>query len=298
MYSVNLSQPVVPRDRIQVTGAQGVMLSVQEWGNPNGQAILFAHAYGMSHLAWLAQVTSDLAQEFRLVTFDHRGHGESDKPLAEDSYNQRDLFADDIQAIITQLNLKDLVLVGHSMSGVLVGDYLMKYGDRNVVGVVLVGANNKLGAEMFQTQIGAAFVAPKSQAIFSESLYEQIGGWNFLNRHLTTDPTNKDVQDIILATSVLMPMVARKTIAFRDENYLSLYQNLNAPILLVHAKDDQIVLPAAPEQLKEIRPDVAYSLYEMGGHAPHWENAERFNQELAQFVHQAVQKAMSQTISS
>lgn len=175
MYSVNLSEPVVPRDRIQVTGAQGITLSVQEWGNPNGQPILFAHAYGMSHLAWLAQVTSDLAQEFRLVTFDHRGHGESDKPLTADSYNQRDLFADDIQAIIAQLNLKDLVLVGHSMSGVLVGDYLMKYGDRNVMGVVLIGANNKLGTEMFQTQIGQAFLAPQAQAIFQKVSTNRLG---------------------------------------------------------------------------------------------------------------------------
>jgi non-heme chloroperoxidase len=289
MYTINLSNPVVARDRHKVQGAEGVMLSVQEWGNPNGQPILFAHAYGMSHLAWLAQVTSDLAQEFRLITFDHRGHGESDKPLAPDSYNRRDLFADDIQAIVTQLNLQNFVLVGHSMSGVLVGDYLMKYGDRTVIGVVLVGANNKLGTEMFQTQIGAAFVAPQSQAIFSESLYDQIGGWNFLNSHLTTHPMVKDAQDIILATSVLMPMVARQTIALRDENYLSLYQNLNAPILLVHAKDDQIVLSAASEQLKAIRSDVTYSLYDMGGHAPHWENSERFNQELAQFVHHAVE---------
>lgn len=284
MYLVNLSQPVVARDRHQIQGAQGVMLSVQEWGNPHGQPILFAHAYGMSHLAWLGQVTSDLAQEFRLVTFDHRGHGESDKPLTADSYNQRDIFADDIQAIITHLNLKDLVLVGHSMSGVLLGDYLMKYGDRNVVGVVLIGANNKLGTEMFQTQIGPAFVAPEAQAIFSESLYEQIGGWNFLNRHLTTAPMDKDAQDIILATSVLMPMVARQTIALRDENYLPLYQQLPVPILLVHAKDDQIVLPAAPAQLQAVRSDVTYALYEQGAHSPHWENSERFNQDLALFL--------------
>jgi NADPH:quinone reductase-like Zn-dependent oxidoreductase len=119
--SIAITRTADKRDRLKVTGAQGVMLSVQEWGNPNGQPILFCHAYGMSHLAWLPQVTSDLAQEFRLVTFDHRGHGESDKPLTADSYNQRDLFADDIQAIITQLNLKNIVLVGHSMSGVLLG---------------------------------------------------------------------------------------------------------------------------------------------------------------------------------
>jgi hypothetical protein len=50
MYSVNLNNPVVVSERIKVTGAQGVMLSVQEWGNPDGQPILLAHAYGMSHL--------------------------------------------------------------------------------------------------------------------------------------------------------------------------------------------------------------------------------------------------------
>ncbi|MGL5835382.1 MAG: alpha/beta fold hydrolase [Waterburya sp.] len=103
MYSINLSQPITARARHKVQGGQGVTLSVQEWGNREGHPILFAHAYGMSYLDWLAQVTSKLADEFRLITFDHRGHGESDKPLTEDAYNSRDLFADDLNAIITQL---------------------------------------------------------------------------------------------------------------------------------------------------------------------------------------------------
>jgi non-heme chloroperoxidase len=284
MYTVDLNNPVSPREHYKIQGAQGLTLSVQEWGNPNGKAILFAHAYGMSHLAWLAQVKSELASEFRLITFDHRGHGESDKPATEDGYNSRDLFADDIQAIITQLELKKPFLVGWSMSGVLVGDYLTKYGDRNVGGIVLVAAANKLGTEMFQTQVGQAFVQPKTQGIFSESIYDQIGAWNFLNRYLSTNPLNKDAQDIILTTSMLMPLVARRTIAMRDENYLSLYQNLQAPILLIHAKDDEIILPAASEQLKAVRPDATYILYDIGGHAPQWENAEQFNRELANFV--------------
>jgi non-heme chloroperoxidase len=287
MYSVNLTQPITPRDRIKVAGGGGVTISVQEWGNPDGHPILFAHAYGMSHLAWLAQVTSHLADEFRLITFDHRGHGESDKPLTEDAYNSRDLFADDINAIITQLELKRPVLVAHSMSGVLLGDYLTKYGDANIAGMVFVGANNKLGTEMFKTQIGQAFVQPESQGIHSESIYDQIGAWNFLNRYLSTNPVNKDTQDIILATSMLMPLVARRTIAMRDENYLPLYQKLNAPILLVHAKDDQIVLPAAPEELKTVRSNANYILYDIGGHSPQWENSEHFNRELTEFVRRA-----------
>jgi pimeloyl-ACP methyl ester carboxylesterase len=80
MNSVNLSQPLVARDRHKIQGGQGVMLSIQEWGNPNGQPILFAHAFAMSHLDFLPQFTSHLASEFRLITFDHRGHGESEKP--------------------------------------------------------------------------------------------------------------------------------------------------------------------------------------------------------------------------
>jgi non-heme chloroperoxidase len=291
MYSINLNNPVVARERIKVGGAEGVMLSVQEWGNPNGTPILFAHAYGTSHLGWLPQIQSDLANEFRLITFDHRGHGESDKPLASDSYNRRELFADDIHAIVTQLNLSKFILVAWSMSGALVGDYLTKYGDNKVLGLVLVAAANKLGSEFFTSQAGAAFANPNTQGIFSENLFDQIGAWNVLNSYLSTDLVNQDTRDMILATSMLMPVVARSTIVMRDENYLPLYQNLNTPIFLVHSQADQIVLSAASEQLKAIRPAVRYTSYATGGHAPHWEYWEQFNQELTEFVRHAVQAA-------
>jgi pimeloyl-ACP methyl ester carboxylesterase len=69
-----------------------------------------------------------------------------------------------------------------------------------------------------------------------------------------------------------------------DEDYLPMYQALQVPILLIHAQDDDIVLPAAAEQMLAIRPNTNYVLYNSGAHAPHWENAEQFNQELVSFV--------------
>jgi non-heme chloroperoxidase len=284
MDSLNLSQPLVARDRHKISGSQGVMLSVQEWGNPNGQPILFIHAYAMSHLGWLTQINSHLAEQFRLITFDHRGHGESDKPLTPDGYDRGDIFADDIHAIITQLQLNKPVLVAWSMSGALIGDYLEKYGDRNVSGIVFVAAANKLGTPMFQTQAGSVFMQPQAQGIYAGSIYEQIAAFNFINRALTTNPVSRDAHDIILATSMLTPNVMRRTILMRDIDYRSLYQRLQLPILLVHAKDDRIVLPIAAEELLAVRPDAKYVLYDSGAHAPHWENAEQFNQELATFV--------------
>jgi non-heme chloroperoxidase len=92
MYSVDLSHPVVARNRHKIQGGQGVKLSVQEWGNPNGQPILFAHFFAANHLGWLPQVSSKLATEFRLITFDHRGHGESDKPDDPEAYSTGEVF--------------------------------------------------------------------------------------------------------------------------------------------------------------------------------------------------------------
>jgi non-heme chloroperoxidase len=176
------------------------------------------------------------------------------------------------------------------MSGALVGDYLAKYGDSNAAGVVLVAPANKLGTPMFKTQAGPVFVQPQAQGIYSESIYDQIAAFNFINRALTTNPVNSDAHNVILATSMLTPAAMRTNILMRDVDYLPLYQRLQIPILLVHAQDDRIVLPAASEELLAVRPDAKYVLYDSGGHAPHWENADRFNRELAEFARQVSDK--------
>ena len=65
---------------ISVKTPDGLTISAQEWGNPNGPEILLIHGFGQSHLSWMRQVDSDLAREFRIITYDLRGHGYSDKP--------------------------------------------------------------------------------------------------------------------------------------------------------------------------------------------------------------------------
>src|SRR6266704_2321786 len=66
---------------IAVKTPDGLTISAQEWGNPAGAEILFIHGFSQSYLSWMRQVDSDLAKEFRIVTYDLRGHGNSDKPL-------------------------------------------------------------------------------------------------------------------------------------------------------------------------------------------------------------------------
>jgi len=72
---------------VSVTAPDGLTISAQEWGNPKGSEILFIHGFSQSHLSWIKQVTSrDLASEFHMVTYDVRGHGNSDKPLEPERY--------------------------------------------------------------------------------------------------------------------------------------------------------------------------------------------------------------------
>ena len=71
-----------------ISGGGGLKLAVHEYGRPDGKAILLIHGFTACHLVWSKQYQSALADEFRLVCLDNRGHGMSEKPTAMEHYNR------------------------------------------------------------------------------------------------------------------------------------------------------------------------------------------------------------------
>lgn len=288
MFTISLTQPHPPVRRTNVVSADGTTISTQEYGNPNGRPILFLHFYGGNHLMWLPQLTSPLAETYRLVTLDHRGHSESGKPAEAEAYNNGERFADDIHAAITQLGLERPILVGWSMSGVLAGDYLAKYGEANVSGVVLNAAANNLGNERaFRDQFGPVFA--QAPGIFSADTHEQLTAWYFLNRFLTSADTKMpaSVNLAVMIASFQMADAAKQNIVMRKAgvlDHLPTYASLQAPLLMIHGTDDQIVLPKAAEQIREVNPRAELLLFDNVGHAPNWQRAEAFNRALGDFA--------------
>src|SRR5512139_3737305 len=126
-----------------IRGGGGVRLHVEEHGRPDGMPILFIHGFSQCRLAWARQTRSHLADTFRLVTFDLRGHGDSEKP--PDAYGDPALWAADVHALIDGLGLDAPVLVGWSYGGVIISDYIREYGAAQIAGVQLVGAISRLG---------------------------------------------------------------------------------------------------------------------------------------------------------
>jgi len=127
-----------------ITGGGGIQLHVVETGNASGQSIVFIHGLSQCWLAWSRQVNSELADTFRLVAMDMRGHGLSEKP--RESYADSRLWADDVRAVIKTLNLDHPLLCGWSYGPLVILDYLRHYGEDDIRGVNFVGGVTKLAA--------------------------------------------------------------------------------------------------------------------------------------------------------
>jgi len=111
----------------------GTRLYVSQWGS--GRPILFVNSFGMTTQMWDYQTVHFADQGYRCIGFDRRGHGRSD--LAVGGYDY-DTFADDVAAVISALDLRDLTIVGHSMAGGEIVRYLTRHGPARVARIVLL----------------------------------------------------------------------------------------------------------------------------------------------------------------
>jgi non-heme chloroperoxidase len=109
---------------------------VREWGDPAGREILFIHGVAQSHLSFVRQMGDDLARNHRIVAYDTRGHGASDKPVDAAFYHDPGRWADEVQAVIEAKQLRRPVLVGWSMGGRIIGQYLAVHGDARLGGSI------------------------------------------------------------------------------------------------------------------------------------------------------------------
>lgn len=268
-----------------VKGGGGLNLHVREWGNAKGKPILFIHGWSQNHLSWKKQFTSSLAEDFRLVAFDLRGHGMSESPLESDCYTNPQLWADDIAAIIDQLDLNQPILVGWSYGGFIICDYLRVHGQSKVSGVNFVSAVTTLNDYAFGNFFGPGLLNNADGAM-SEDLPTNIQAMqNFLHECMVK-PISQDDFETALAFNVAVPAQVRSGLLAREIDSDEVLENMKVPVLVTHGKEDNIILPATAEHILNTCPTSKISWNEGVGHAPFLENPERFNAELIEFTQQ------------
>src|SRR5438132_10799398 len=101
----------------------------------SGQPVVLIHGYPLSGASWEKQVPALLNAGHRVITYDRRGFGKSSQPTTGYTY---DIFAEDLRKLITNLELREVALVGFSMGGGEVARYLGKYGSKGVSKAVII----------------------------------------------------------------------------------------------------------------------------------------------------------------
>jgi non-heme chloroperoxidase len=109
-----------------VTTKDGTNIFYKDWGPKNAQPIVFHHGWPLSSDDWDAQLLFFVAQGYRVVAHDRRGHGRSTQV---GTGNDMDDYASDASAVAEHLNLNNAVHIGHSTGGGEVARYVAKYGE-------------------------------------------------------------------------------------------------------------------------------------------------------------------------
>jgi len=115
-----------------------VNLHVEDSGG-EGRPVVLVHGWPLSGASWSAQVPALTGAGYRVVTYDRRGFGESDKPGDASGYDY-DTLTGDLAAVLTELDLDDVTLVGFSMGGGEVARYLGAHGSDRVHSAVFAAA--------------------------------------------------------------------------------------------------------------------------------------------------------------
>ena len=266
---------------ISVKTPDGLTISAQEWGNPAGAEILFIHGFSQSHLSWMRQVEGDLAKEFLIVTYDLRGHGNSDKPLDPARYRDSKAWGDEVQAVIDAAGLKRPVLVGWSYACRVISDYLATHGAGQIAGINFVDATIKVDPALIGDNL------KNLPLMASEDLATNITATrNFLHGCFSKQPSADDYETMLAFNMMVLPKV-RAGLGGRPLDATEMMSKLKLPVLVTHGAEDRNVKLGTGQYTASVIPGAKLSVYEGIGHSPFYEDAPRFNTELAAFVRAA-----------
>ena len=275
---------------LKIEGQETVSLYFEDYGQ--GKPVVLIHGWPLSRRMWEYQVRPLVEAGYRVVSYDRRGFGDSDKPW--DGYDYDTLSAD-LQALLGALELQDAALVGFSMGGGEVARYFGQYGSERVSKAVFVSA---VTPYMLKTDNNPSGVDQSVFDDFKQNVKtDRIGfleGFNkmFVNHDKGVGPDGTPVSEPALGYTLSIASYAspKATLdcitAFGETDFRQDMAKIDVPTMFVHGDADQIVpLEVSAQEAHKL---VSGSRLEVFQGAPHGlvlTHTEKFNQLLLEFLH-------------
>lgn len=255
-----------------VTVEQGVNIFVEDINPGGSKTILFIHGWPLSHKQFEYQFDVLPSLGYRCIGIDWRGFGNSDKPISGYTYNR---LADDIFSVVRTLQLEDFTLVGHSTGGAIAIRYMSRYSGEGVSRLVLVDAAAPIG---FSPETASKFLKetlndrPKMLQEVTDQFFFQ-----YVTRRFTDWFIHLGLQAAGWSTAAIIVLL-------RDEKLYEDLPKIVAPTLIIHGIHDEVIPFSQAEELNQRIRNSQLVQFQYSGHGPFWEERDKFNQLLRQFI--------------
>jgi len=252
-----------------------------------GPAFLFVHGLGVTSRIWTKQFRMLPPAGIRTVAFDHRGHGASTAVPTKTGADSIDELADDVRAVVEDLDLRDLVIVGHSMGGMALLAFVLRYPEvaaARVRGIVLASTAARLDLHRvpFVPASMAAFAAGFVRSgVWSRRDWSTLAARTMFGRDAV--PSQIELVRVLLATVTEETVVScADAIAHFDvERRL---REITVPALVIVGTADLLTTPRDARRLARGLGNARLEPVPHAGHMLMLERAERFGALLSGFA--------------
>ena len=274
--------------RISVSTENSSPIELYYEDHGKGQPVVLIHGYPLDGASWEKQTAALLQAGYRVITYDRRGFGRSDKPAEGYDY---DTFAADLNAVMNTLDLHSAVLVGFSMGTGEVARYLSTFVSHRVDKAVFLGSlepyllkaeDNPEGVpqEVFDGLLEAA--TADRYAFFTEFFKNFYNSDDFLGTDRLSQEVVNAGWNLASSASPIASLAAQPTwlTDFRGD-----IPKIDVPALIVHGTADNILpIDATGRRFAKALPSAQYVEIEGAPHALLWTHAQEVNDALLSFL--------------
>jgi non-heme chloroperoxidase len=265
----------------------GARIFYKDWGPREGQPIVFHHGWPLSADDWDTQMLFFLKQGYRVIAHDRRGHGRSTQTA--DGHHM-DTYASDVATLVEKLDLRNVIHVSHSTGGGEATRYVAYHGNKRTAKLVLIGAvppillksaSNPGGIplEVFDG-LRAALAANRPEFYWNFTL--PFYGYNREGAVVNESVRRNWWRQAMMGGAYPQYACVK---ALSETNFTEDLQSIDAPVVIMHGEDDQVV-PIAASALLSIKL-VKHGTLKVYPGLPHGmctTHAERINTDLLGFI--------------